>query len=1404
VGIEDSFFALGGHSLLATRLASRIRKELSVEVPIRVVFEHPTVAGLAGWIGSQGDGSAVVRPRLQREPRPALVPLSAAQQRMWFLRQLEGTQATYHIPLSRRVRGLLDLDALRLALGDVLERHESLRTVFPVVEGEPWQEVLPVDPLSIPLAVEQVTEANVAERLLTAATCPFDLACELPIRVRVFVIGREEHVVLILLHHIAADGTSLRPLWRDLSMAYAARVSGEIPGWDPLPVQYADYTLWQQRWLGSVGETGSVASREVAYWRQALAGLPEELALPTDRPRPRVASYRGGTVPMSVSRELHDRLQRLSRAEGASLFMVLQGALAVLLSRLGAGTDIPLGSPIAGRLDESLQDQIGFYVNTLVLRTDVSGNPTFREVLRRVREFDLSAFAHQELPFEQLVQALQPQRSLARHPLFQVMLVLQNTGTRQESLQGLSVQPEPMAQTTSKFDLLWNCEELPAGGLQGTLEYNSDLFDRDTAGRFVEWYQRVLELVVESPEWPLSEYELLSAAERAQIVAWSHGPQRSLPAAGIHELFSRQVKRNPDAPAIESDEEIWSYRQLDEMSDRIAGQLTQAGLPIDSVVGVCMDRTPGQVAVLLGILKAGGAYMALDAKVPLARIRQMIESARPGWIVAEGQSHLDRARPTGIPVLEPDWGAEPGPAVRAAVAVHGLAYVSFTSGSTGLPKGVAVEHRGVVRLVYETDYVELSPDSRVGHFAPLAFDASTFEIWGPLLNGGVCVLIPEESLDLDSLERCLRRHRIETMWLTAALFNTIVDEKPSVLEGLRQILTGGEALSVPHVRRARERLGPHVRLINGYGPTECTTFATCHPISDADLQRGTAIPIGRPLVATQTLVLDPNGCLTPAGVVGELYLGGAGLARGYIGQPEMTAERFVPDPTGILPGQRLYRTGDLVRWTSDGTLDFIGRADQQVKIRGFRIELGEIESVLLRLPGVLQAAVIPSEGPGRNLELCGYVSVAPEITWTPSSLRRALGEELPQSMIPAEIAVLDEMPRTANGKLDRARLPAPDFRSGAVTVQEPQTALERTLARIWCEVLQVATVNCDTSFFDLGGHSLLAVRLFRSIERELGQKLPLESLFQYPTIAALADWIGKSAMAPQGPTCIVPLKPAGDRPPLFLLPSASGNLLFWQPLVEAAPTGLPVIGLSPVRNEAGDPVYTTLEATVAPLAEAVMNHQPEGPIHLAGYSAGAYMAQELARQLEQQGRTIGFLGLIDTGPARVDLDWTERVAMLPGFFTNLGYWTWENDHRISLRNLGRRLRTLWKRSVSRSSEKPVLGHYRRLGKELIDMVMRHETKPVSAPVTLIRARCQTPWHYRPECLGWSHYTADVRVRICPGVDHFNIISPRSFPEVNNHIVAALADGWSTVEPVRRSPLTHASEITGVQSDGQPV
>ncbi|MFE9425690.1 non-ribosomal peptide synthase/polyketide synthase [Kitasatospora sp. NPDC006697] len=1112
VGVDDNFFALGGHSLLATRLVSRIRTVLGVELPIRALFEAPTVAGLALRL----DDTTARRPALTAiEPRPEVLPLSAAQQRLWFLNELEGPNATYNIPLALRLAGPLDACALHAALHDVVARHEVLRTVFPSVDQ---QRVIPAEEIGSLLT-------TVSDRDDRLAAHTFDLATELPIRAWLFQHGPDEHILLVVLHHIAGDGWSLAPLARDLSTAYAARTAGQEPQWSPLPVQYADYALWQRDQLGDL------MNQQLAYWRGALADLPEELALPTDRPRPATASHRGATVDLAIPGELHDQLADLARTEGSTLFMVLQAGLAVTLSRLGAGTDIPIGSPVAGRTDEALDDLVGFFVNTLVLRTDLSGDPSFTELLARVRESGLAGFAHQDVPFERLVEELAPSRSLARHPLFQVMLTLQNIAPATVELPGLTAAPVTVGEPAAKFDLAFALEEQPgAAGLLGTLTFATDLFDQESATAIADRFLRVLHAVAAAPEQNVGSVDVLSSEERHRLLAEWNDTATALPSGTLAELFAAQVARTPEAPAVAFGGTVLSYTELDAAAEALARRLAAEGVGPERAVAVLMDRSAELVVALLAVVKAGGCYVPLDARYPLAH-RRMIAAETGATVVITDDGLREQAAELGLTVLttaDATTGSTGGPGSTTepplAVAAHEgqLVYVMYTSGSTGRPKGVAVTHRDVIALAMDRRFADAD---RVLMHSPHSFDAATFELWAPLLTGHQIVVAPSGGLTSAGLARVVAEHGVSWLFLTIGLFGLFAEEDPGCFAGLRQVWTGGDTVAPVLVARVREAC-PDTVVVNVYGPTETTTFATAAPVAHTE----SALPIGGPLDNMRAYVLDSALRPVPVGVTGELYLAGAGVARGYFQRPGQTAERFLADPFG---GGRMYRTGDLVRWNRTGQLDYVGRADQQVKLRGFRIELGEVEAALLAQSGVTQAvAMVREDAPGVKRLVAYLVGDA-----DPQDVRAQLAATLPEYLVPGVLVPLDALPLTVNGKLDRRALPAPDT---VTTAQRaPRTAREEQLCGLFAELLGLAGVGIDDSFFASGGHSLLATRLVSRIRTAMDVELPIRALFEAPTVAALAARLDAEAMSSRRPALT-----AGTRPEVLPVSFAQQRLWF--------------------------------------------------------------------------------------------------------------------------------------------------------------------------------------------------------------------------------------------------------------------
>ncbi|GAA4632968.1 hypothetical protein GCM10023196_068620 [Actinoallomurus vinaceus] len=1110
VGPDDGFFALGGDSLLAIRMVSRIRAVLDVELGVRTLFDAPTVAALAERVDETRHQA---RPALVPVPRPEQVPLSYAQRRLWFLDQFEGRSATYTMPLALRLTGGLNVDVLRAALADVVDRHEVLRTVYPQVDGEPWQVVLDDPRLELRIAETDDVVAALAED----AAYGFDLASEIPVRAHLYATGPGEHVLLVVLHHIAADGWSFVPLARDLISAYAARAEGHVSAWEPLPVQYADYALWQRDMLGSEDDPGSLIARQVAYWRATLDGLPEQLDLPTDRARPAQASYEGGRVPVEVDAELRAGLAALARRDRCSLFMVVQAALAALLTRLGAGTDIPIGTPIAGRTDQALDDLVGMFVNTLVLRTDLSGDPTFRELIGRVREGDLAAYQHQDLPFERLVEILNPPRSMARHPLFQVMLAFQNNPRAQLTLPGLAAEPLHLHAGTAKFDLHFVLED-DGDELSGVLEYATDLFDRETAETLVARFVRLLRAAVANPDVRVGDIDVLDTRERQRVLEEWNATDCPVPDATPVELFEAQAARTPDAPALvagtlddPATPVTFTFARLNDEADRLARHLIEEhGAGPERLIALALPRTAELVIAMLAVHKTGAAYLPVDTRFPADRIAMMIEDARPiAAVTGETTAHvlppdLPRVR---LPLrLDDSTGALARPRSRP----EHPAYVIYTSGSTGRPKGVVVPHGTVTNLLGSmAEWVPLTSEDTFVAVTTVGFDISVVEIYLPLLSGARIRLAREEEVaDPVRLDRLIADATI--MQATPTLWQELVD-LPGI-EGLR-VLVGGEALPAGLAQALLNRGCP---VLNLYGPTETTIWSTGAPIDAATAARP---PIGRPIGNTRVYVLDAALRPVPPGVPGELYIAGAGLARGYLGRPDLTVERFVADPYG--PG-RMYRTGDLARHLPDGRIEYLGRVDHQVKVRGFRIELGEIEAVLTAHDAVSQAvAVVREDRPG-DRRVTAYV-VGPggrpggrpgSVGWErrglvgregdvdAGELRKFAGQSLPASMVPSAVVTLDALPLTPNGKVDRRALPAPEVGASS---RGPRTPVEEVLCGVFAEVLGTASVGVDDGFFDLGGDSLLATRVVARVRSVLGVELPVRALFETPTVAGLAE-----------------------------------------------------------------------------------------------------------------------------------------------------------------------------------------------------------------------------------------------------------------------------------------------------------
>ncbi|GAA3375076.1 hypothetical protein GCM10020367_41460 [Streptomyces sannanensis] len=1280
-GPDDSFFDLGGHSLLANRLVARVRAVLGTEIQVRDVFQRPTPAALLRGLGTD----APAGPPLKPGKRPSFVPLSHTQRRLWLLNRLDPDGTQYNLPYAVRLTGDLDVDALRAALGDVTDRHEILRTVFPVLGRETHQFVVPaVDarpalaPEPAPADLDELTAALTAE-----SDRAFDLTEDLPFRARLFVVAPGEHVLLMVAHHIAFDGWSADLLARDLSAAYRARVAGAEPDLPGLAVQYADFAVHQQHALGQADDPDSPVGRQLAYWTDALRGAPQELRLPADRPRPAIAGRTGGDVHFTVPDRTRDALTELARGAGVTPFMVVQAALAALLTRLGAGTDIPLGSPVAGRRDEALHDLIGFFVNTLVLRTDTSGDPTFRQLLGRVRETDLDAHAHQDLPYDTLVDALQPTRSLALQPFFQVMLVYQNTEQWELSLPGVTCAFVETGSPTAMFDLTFEFYDRSAsapgrsGALSGRLEYAADLYDRETAETLVARFLRLLATAVTAPDTPLSDLDVLAPDERAELLErFGHGDlAHPEPATTLPALFEYWADRRPDSPALVRDDGELTYRELDDRANRLAHELAARGAGPDCTVALVLPRGPELVVAVLAVLKTGAAYLPVDPAYPPERIAYVLGDLAATLLVTSrrvlGSGALTRA---GVPqegcvVLDaPDTVASlatrPPRRLIDADRTRPLtpldpAYVIHTSGSTGLPKGVVVSHGTAVTLADDHRHrFGAGQGTRALQFSSFSFDAAVWELCASLLTGGALVQVGDDRRMGGPLADFMTEHRVNLAVLPPVVITAFPEE--CRLPDDLILATAGSACPAELVGR----WAPQLRLFNLYGPTEATVCVTAQEVPAA---AGGRPPIGRPMANHRVYVFDETLSLVPAGVPGELYVGGDGLALGYANLPALTASRFVADPFGR-PGSRMYRTGDLVRWLADGTLDYLGRTDQQVKIRGYRIEPGEIEGVLTGHENVAQAAVVVRTEPSGGESLAGYLVAAEGRRIDTARLRTLLTGRLPDYMVPSDLVVLDSLPLTVNGKLDTAALPAPRRAGGRG--RRPVTATERAVARAFGDVLGVQDIGADDDFFDLGGNSIGTVQFAARVAKE-GIALTAAEVFTRRTVAALsalADGRGTArhltdqvrgagqALEEDVFAPVLPIRATGVRAPLFCLHGGLGLSLPYLGLAAHIDEERPIHGLQAPQVAGGSPAKT-LEAQAEGYLERIRAIQPAGPYHLMGWSYGGLLAHRIALRLQEEGERVAYVANLDAFPYDADADGSPagREELLSRFLEYVGH-----------------------------------------------------------------------------------------------------------------------------------------------------
>jgi amino acid adenylation domain-containing protein len=1048
--------------------------------------------------------NSVILPRSRDTNR---FPLSFAQQRLWFLDQLEPNTSIYNIPDTHYFEGPLNLDALERSLTEVVRRHEILRTTFESPKGEPVQVIAEVQPQKLELIdlshlPETECEAEAQRMADEEAQQPFDLSRGPLFRFRLLRLDEERHILLLNMHHIISDGWSLGVLGRELGALYEAYSAGKSSPLPELTLQYADFAVWQREWL-----QGDVLEKQLTHWREQLGGELPILDLLTDRPRPVMQTYVGSSVRMELSLETTEQLKQIGRESGATLFMTLLAGFNVLLWRYTRQTDILVGSPIANRNRTEVEGLIGFFVNTLVLRSKLRPEISFRELLAQVRETTLGAYGHQDVPFEKLVEELQPERSLNRQPLFQVLFTLQVA--EGIALEGLDSGWMQTKRETAKFDLNLFMGE-SEHGLYSGFGYNSDLFDESTAARMLKHFYTLLEEIAANPDARLSELSLMTRQERKQLEGWNQTRSEYERDLCIHQLVELQAARQPNAVAVVHGEKQFSYGEVNRRANQLAHFLRGHGVGLETSVGVLMERSAEWIVALLAIVKAGGVYVPLDGDYPTQRLRFMIEDAEVRLLLTEsGQPKIvAENEATEVVYLDKGWEwleSEDGENLENLTEAENLAYLMYTSGSTGQPKGVGVPHRAINRLVSNTNYVKFGESDCVAQISNASFDAATFEIWGALLNGSRLVVLEKETALVPAeLGRQLVDQQISVMFLTTALFHQVAQTGPEVLASLNYMVFGGDAVDARAVQRVLEQGKPR-HLVNGYGPTEGTTFTTWYEAQETDIGART-IPIGRPLSNSEVWVLDQQWQMAPVGVAGELFIGGDGLARGYLGRPELTAEKFVPHPYSKKAGARLYRTGDLVRYQSDGNIEFLRRMDQQVKVRGFRVELGEIESLLNEYWGIVESVVVDKKDSSGNTRLIAYIVPEEGVEPTSSEILTFLREKLPAYMLPSAFVTIKELPLTPNGKVDRRALPSPE-QIGAEADTDfvaPRTPMEEKVAEIWREILELTQIGVESNFFDLGGHSLLATRVMSQIRERCGVELPLRALFEAPTVASLA------------------------------------------------------------------------------------------------------------------------------------------------------------------------------------------------------------------------------------------------------------------------------------------------------------
>ncbi|MCP4414818.1 MAG: amino acid adenylation domain-containing protein, partial [Gammaproteobacteria bacterium] len=1373
VSINDNFFQLGGHSLLATQVMSRLRDTFKVDFPLAEFFKHPTIAELAKCIESEATGKLSGKHShapIKILDRTKEIELSFAQERLWLIEQLAPDNTAYNIPLATKITGELDINILKRCLNELVSRHEPLRTSFPVVDGHAFQHIVPELILEIPeydlsdLGTKERTK-KIEEYLHNEAVTPFGLTNGPVIRACLLFTGNNEHILLLTVHHIATDGWSMGILFNELSGLYKAFSQQKPSPLTPLTVQYADFAAWQRQWL-----KGAVLEEQLDYWREQLAEL-TTLELPTDRPRPAEQTYSGAEETLTLSGELIRGLEALSQAEGATLFMTLLATFKVLLHRYSGQDDIVVGSPIANRHYSEIENLIGFFVNTLVMRTDVSGNPDFRELLRQVRNNALEAYAHQDTPFEKLVEALQPERDLSRNTLFQVSFALQNFSGMDIELENLSIDPIDDDVHTTHFDLdIYVSQE--DSSLSICFVYNTDLFEEKTISRMLEHYRHLLEGIVIDPGCRISELPLLTDKEKNQLlVDWNNTATEYPENICIHELFEQQVKRTPDAIAVVCEGKQSTYQKLDQAANQLARHLLSSGAHSGMLIGIYTERSLEMVIALLGALKAGCAFVPLDPDYPQDRLAFMLEDSGMSMLLTT--SHLQdivSGTDTKVVSLDADCeeiAKESKENLNHPLVPDSLACVIYTSGSTGKPKGVVIQHSSVVnRINWMISTYPFSVDEICCQKTSIHFIDSLWEIFGPLSQGIQLVIIPEQIVkDVPLLIKGLETHQVTRITLVPSLLRALLEWEPNIQDRLPKLktwITSGETLSVELARYFQQEF-PKSILLNLYGSTEVMGDASWHEVRQLK-KDAVKVAIGRPIDNTEIFILDSYLQPVPVGVTGELYVSGVGLAQGYLNNKELTAEKFISNPFSDGSGSRLFKTGDLAHYLENGDIQYDGRIDHQVKIRGYRIEPGEIEVALQLHPDVGKAVVIARDDKTGDKRLVAYFVTESQQSVTAGDLRSFLEHALPNYMIPSAFVALETIPLTTSGKIDYKALPEADL--GSTREDEfiaPRNETEIKLAQIWQELLGIELIGINDNFFEIGGHSLIGVKLFSYIKNVYGVTLPLATLFVSPTIRGLANLISSDIESEHEQTeNVVVLKQGNDETPLFCL----YGILLYKDLADSINTDKTICGvylteeISVIENENENndiETFATIDNITRLYLDSIRAYQPEGPYYLCGSSFGGIIALEVARKIIDEGGLVNQVIMLDT----LNPDFLTEFTIINKLKRHMKHlkadflqYTWKMlEQKI----------TCYLNNNSNDSPNDLMDKRA----ELRDQVLsKYEVENYSGKVLLITSSEFSYFNLEGKNYGWSDFIDDLEVFEAEG-DHLGILKKGNVEVIAN-------------------------------------